>query len=140
MKSKTKNLIQALAITAIPSLVISTSRASGDYGPAIWNPPGCVKYYTSGAGHQFHVVHDMEGYYLSSISLLRSCSSSVSVHYAINGVQDAGSDAPAGEITQMIAEANYAWHVGPCWNTHCTGTEHEGFAGNPAWYTEAMYQ
>src|SRR5207302_10557634 len=26
-----------------------------------------------------------------------------------------------------------------CWNKYCTGTEHEGFASNPAWYTQTMY-
>src|SRR2546429_2246516 len=76
----------------------------------------------------------MEGYYLSAISTLRSCSTTVSVHYAVSG----GHDVAAGQITQMIRDANYAWHVG-CWNKYMFGTEHEGFAANPAWFTDAMY-
>jgi len=56
----------------------------------------------------------------------------------VNGKQDASSDYPAGEITQSVREANYAWHA-RCWNTWAWGTEHEGFASNPAWYTTAMY-
>ncbi len=115
----------------------SSLYGSADYGPAIWNP-NCGQYYTSGNGHRFHVVHDIEGYYLSTISYFKNCSTQVSIHYCVNGKQDTSSDAPAGEITQIVAEANYAWHVG-CWNRYSTGTEHEGFASNPAWYTDAMY-
>src|SRR5207248_3266502 len=68
------------------------------------------------------------------ISLLRSCSSTVSVFYAVSG----GHDVAAGQITQMVRESNYAWHVG-CWNKYMFGTEHEGFYNNPVWYTDGMY-
>ncbi|MDB6024955.1 MAG: N-acetylmuramyl-L-alanine amidase, negative regulator of AmpC, AmpD [Verrucomicrobiales bacterium] len=114
--------------------------ASADYGPAIWRPICEANWYTSGSGHKFHVVHDIEGYYASTVSWFSSCGMrSASVHYAINGKQDATSDAQPGEITQLgVTEANYAWHA-ICWNQHSTGTEHEGFANNPAWYTEPMY-
>lgn len=81
----------------------------------------------------------MEGYYWSTINFIQNCGSSVSVHYCTNGKVDNGSDSPAGEITQMVLEANYGWHA-LCWNQHCTGTEHEGFVSNPAWFTEAQYQ
>jgi hypothetical protein len=81
----------------------------------------------------------MEGYYLTTISYFKNCNTSASVHYCVNGLKDTSTDAPAGEITQMVREANYAWHA-LCWNKHSTGTEHEGFASNPAWYTEAQYQ
>jgi len=114
------------------------AQASADYGPAIWNPACSGHWYTGGYGHKFHVVHDMEGYYASTISYFKNCGTSASVHYCVNGKQDATSDAPAGEITQMVLEANYAWHA-LCWNQHSTGTEHEGFASNPAWYTTAQY-
>jgi hypothetical protein len=128
----------ATGVTLLAS--IAASKASTDYGPAIWRPTCNANYYTSGFGHKFHVVHDMEGYYASTISLFTSCSyTSASVHYAVNGVKDATSDYPAGEITQMVLEANYAWHA-LCWNQHSTGTEHEGFVSNPAWYTDAQYQ
>lgn len=135
------SLLRNFPVTTSVALLasISLSQASGDYGPAIWNPVCSGHWYTTGSGHKFHVIHDMEGYYASTISYFKNCSTSASVHYCVNGKQDASSDAPAGEITQMVAEANYAWHV-RCWNQYCTGTEHEGFASNPAWYTEAMYQ
>ncbi|MDB6028339.1 MAG: N-acetylmuramyl-L-alanine amidase, negative regulator of AmpC, AmpD [Verrucomicrobiales bacterium] len=126
-------VIGALATSGI-------AHASADYGPAIWRPLCQANWYTSGFGHKFHVCHDMEGYYASTVSWFSSCGmTSASVHYAVNGLQDAGSDAAPGEITQLgVTEANYAWHA-LCWNQHSTGTEHEGFASNPAWYTEAQY-
>src|SRR6266568_1222765 len=140
MKSKTHTLIKSAALALSAISAASVAYASSDYGPAIWNPPsGCTKYYSSGYGHHFCVIHDMEGYYLSAISTLRSCSTTVSVHYAVNGKQDTSSDAPAGEVTQMVNDANYAWHVG-CWNQWMFGTEHEGFVSNPAWFTASMYR
>jgi hypothetical protein len=99
---------------------------------------GCSKWYTTGNGHIFCVIHDMEGYYATTISYLNNCSVSASIHYMVNGKQDATSDYPAGQIDQSVREANYAWHA-RCWNTWSWGTEHEGFASNPAWFTTAMY-
>src|SRR5438552_12368070 len=103
-KMKTKNTLlkySALSVGAIGAATIV--HASTDYGPAIWNPPsGCTKYYTAGYGHKFHVCHDMEGYYQAGISTLRNCSVSSSVHYAVNSKHDTSTDAPEGEITQMV--------------------------------------
>ncbi|MDB6027373.1 MAG: cysteine protease [Verrucomicrobiales bacterium] len=127
------------ALTVCGLATLATIHASTDYPPAIWNPPCNANYYTSGSGHKFHVIHDIEGYYASTISYFQGCGfTSASVHYLVNGKQDASSDAPAGQITQMIRESNYAWHA-LCWNQHSTGTEHEGFASNPAWYTPELY-
>ena len=138
-------------------LVTSLAWAQPDYSPAHWAPTNCVKYYTSGNGHNFCVIHDMEGYYLSSISYLNRCdldtngnyNVSASIHYLVNGLQngtdDKGhaenkpNDAIAGDISQSVRESNYAWHA-LCWNRYMFGTEHEGFVSTPAWYSEAMYQ
>ena len=131
------NKTSALVLGALAAA--TATQASTDYGPAIYKPmSGCSKWYTSGNGHIFCVIHDMEGYYLGSMSYLNQCSVSASIHYGVNGKQDTSSDAPAGEITQSVREAYYAWHA-RCWNTWSWGTEHEGFASNPAWYTSAMY-
>ena len=114
------------------------AQASTDYGPAVWRPVCDGKWYTTGSGHKFYVIHDMEGYYLTSISYMQRCDVSVSVHYAVNGLKDNSSDAAPGEVSQLVRDTYYAWHA-RCWNQHSMGTEHEGFASNPAWYTEAMY-
>src|SRR3954471_13383013 len=139
MKNRTYTPMKNAALMLSALAATTAAYGSADYGPAIWRQACSGHWYTSGVGKQFYVEHDMEGYYASTISYLQGCNNTVSIHYAVNGLQDTGTDMPAGEITQMVLDANYAWHVG-CWNTHCMGTEHEGFVSNPAWYTEAMYQ
>ncbi len=123
-----------------------------DYPPALWNQAYPGHWYTSGHGHYFCVIHDMEGYYESTISYFQQPmqgSSYASVYYCVNSLQNGSdthghaennpNDAPAGEITQMVREQYWAWHVS-CWNTYMFGTEHEGFVNSPVWYSEAMYQ
>jgi N-acetyl-anhydromuramyl-L-alanine amidase AmpD len=140
-------LQKTLVPAACALFFAATALASTDYAPAVYKPmSGCSKWYTSGNGHYFAVIHDMEGYYATSISYLNRCDLKAdgtyavgsSIHYLVNGKQDATSDYAAGEITQSVREAYYAWHA-RCFNTYSWGTEHEGFASNPAWYTEAMY-
>ena len=111
-------------------------QASTDYGPAQWY--ACCNYTTSGNGKHFYVEHDMEGYFWPSIYYLARCSTSASIHYSVNGKKDTSTDSAAGHIVQSVRDAYYAWHV-RCWNHYMLGTEHEGFASNPAWYTDALY-
>ena len=111
-----------------------------DYPLAHWvsaatNPD---HWYTTGVSHSFVVIHDMEGYYLSTISYFQASTTDASIHYCVNGLQDSPGDAPAGDITQMVEEKNWAWHV-VCWNKYMLGIEHEGFVANPAWWTDKMY-
>jgi autotransporter-associated beta strand protein len=153
-----------LAIDLLAGL--SVARAQPDYPPAHYTPMvGCEKWWTTPAdavayyatkwgetgpgGHYFCVIHDMEGYYWTTISYLNTCSVSASIHYMVNGLKNGSdshghaennpSDPAAGDITQSVREAYYAWHV-VCWNPYMFGTEHEGFVNDPAWYSEAMYQ
>jgi N-acetyl-anhydromuramyl-L-alanine amidase AmpD len=139
MKTKIQTLTRRLLLL-VSFVAVTTLHASTDYGPAIYRPmSGCTKWYTSGNGHHFCTIHDMEGYYASTIGYLNRCDINVSIHFEVNGKQDTSTDMPAGEISQSVRTAYYAWHA-VCWNTWMWGTEHEGFASNPAWYTEAMYQ
>jgi N-acetyl-anhydromuramyl-L-alanine amidase AmpD len=133
-----KNLVKLSVLAAGTTLISTAVQASSDYGPAIWRPACSTHHYTTGSGHKFHVIHDIEGYYWTCISMFQGCGTSASVHYVTNGKVDNGSDSPAGEITQMVLDSQYAWHA-LCWNTHSTGTEHEGFVSNPAWFTDAQY-
>jgi hypothetical protein len=133
-----KHLAKKIMLAAGPPAAASTVQASSDYAPAIWRPVYSGHWYTSGNGHKFLVIHDMEGYYLSTISYFQQSGTQASIHYYVNGLKDNASDANAGEVSQGVLEANYAWHA-LCWNTHSAGTEHEGFVSNPAWYTDAMY-
>ena len=137
MKTKTQTLIKSSVLTCSAIVAAISANASSDYGPAHW-VPNCGQYYTSGYGHKFVVIHDMEGYYASTISFFQNCGTTASIHYCTNGKQDTSTDAAAGDVTQMVSESNYAFHV-ICWNRYCLGTEHEGFESNPAWYTDAQY-
>jgi hypothetical protein len=136
---RTFHRLTALFLVLVAFLLGHVAQASTDYGPAIWRSAYSGHWYTSGYGHRFMVIHDMEGYYWGTISYFQKSSTMVSVTYCTNGKKDASSDSPAGEVTQMVREAYYAWHA-RCWNQYSHGTEHEGFVSNPAWFTEAQYQ
>src|SRR5687767_11918774 len=89
----------------------TSAQAQPDYPPAIWRPAFSGHWYTSGFGHKFVVIHDMEGYYWSTIAYFQQSSTSASAHYCINGLKDAATDSAPGEITQMVRDAHYAWHA-----------------------------
>lgn len=105
---------------------------STDYGPAIWNPAASCNYNVGRGGTAISavVIHDMEGSYAASIAWFQNCSSVVSAHYCLRS-----SD---GQITQMVLEADKAWHVGSE-NGYTIGLEHEGYVAQTGWYTTAMY-
>src|SRR5437762_11950921 len=127
-KTQRNRAVNGASTAAVSAALLTvgavTAQASADYGPAIWRPACNGHWYTTGNGHKFYVIHDMEGYYWTTISAFQGCGGSASVHYCVNGKTDNSSDAAPGEITQMVAEANYAWHA-TCWNKYSSGTEHE---------------
>jgi hypothetical protein len=159
MKSQMKSPFRVLlfAVFLLVSMVALRVWAQPDYAPAHYAPMSCSKWYTSGNGHKFAVIHDMEGYYESTISYLNRCdlntngdyNVAVSIHYMVNGLKNGSDedghsennsgDVDSGDITQSVRESRYAWHA-RCLNTWSFGTEHEGFVSSPVWYTEAMYQ
>lgn len=101
------------------------------YPPAIWNPaPTCNYSSRNGIAVSAITIHTIQGTYAGAISWSQNCNSNVSYHYVIRS-----SD---GQVTQMVDEANKAWHVGSE-NPYTIGYEHEGYVDNPVWYTEAMY-
>ena len=110
-----------------------------DYPLAKWASAYPGHWYTTGDTRSFVVIHDMEGYYLATIAYFQMASTQASIYYCVNGLKDDASDAPAGEITQMVEEKYWAWHV-RCWNPYMFGIEHEGFVSNPAWFTDDMYK
>ncbi len=112
---------------------IGAARAYGgaEYGPARWV---ASPNYNSRGGTTIDriVIHTTQGSYAGAISWFQNRSSEVSAHYVIRS-----SD---GEVTQMVREANRAWHVGT-WNSRSIGIEHEGYVADPGrWYTDAMYR
>lgn len=112
---------------------LGTSRAalSADYAAALWAPAASCNYSTRGGTPISAVtIHDVEGTYSGCISWFQNCAASVSAHYVLRS-----SD---GQVTQMVLEANKAWHVGSE-NPYTIGLEHEGYNNTASWYTNAMY-
>ncbi|MES2317093.1 MAG: peptidoglycan-binding protein [Pseudomonadota bacterium] len=130
MKKEVSSLATRLAI-AIALMTSLPASASSDYPAAIWNPAASCNYSARTSSISHVAVHTTQGSYAGTISWFKNCSASVSAHYVIRS-----SD---GQVTQMVTEANKAWHIGNS-NGYTVGIEHEGYVNNPgAWYTSAMY-
>lgn len=80
------------------------------------------------------VIHDMEGYFKSSIDLVKSPTYRASWQYSVRSTD--------GHIAQHIKAKDVAWQAGNWYiNAKSIGIEHEGFlAEGSTWYTEAMYR
>lgn len=104
---------------------------STEYSPAIWNPAATCNFSSrNGTAISAVTIHTIQGTYAGAISWAQNCSSSVSYHYVVRS-----SD---GQVTQMVLEANKAWHVGSE-NPYTIGYEHEGYIDESSWYTMALY-
>ncbi|MEZ4362036.1 MAG: N-acetylmuramoyl-L-alanine amidase [Kofleriaceae bacterium] len=107
-------LIASLAPQAVPNPPRSLiGVASVDYPPAIFR--ASPNYNSRPAGTQISlvVIHTCEGGYAGCWSHLRSSTSGVSAHYV---VKEDGS-----EITQLVTEANRAWHIAAAYRCSLNG-------------------
>lgn len=78
------------------------------------------------------VIHDTECTYDMALGLVQD-PTYVSWHYTIRSVD--------GHIAQHLRTKDVGWHAGNWYvNAKSIGIEHEGFARQAAWYTEAMYR
>ena len=106
--------------------------AAVDYPGAIWNPASTSNYRVGRtAAITTIVIHVTQGSYAGTISWFKNPSAQVSAHYVVRS-----SD---GEVTQMVAEKDTAWHV-RTENPYTIGVEHEGYVDQPSWFTDAMYR
>jgi N-acetyl-anhydromuramyl-L-alanine amidase AmpD len=81
---------------------------------------------------KYIVIHDTEATYDQSINLVQD-PTYLGWNYTIRS-----SD---GHVAQHMDAKDVGWHAGNWYvNMHSIGIEHEGKAGNPGWFTEAMYQ
>jgi N-acetyl-anhydromuramyl-L-alanine amidase AmpD len=115
----------------------NTKDENSDYPGAIWNPAGTCNY-SSRNGREISAVtiHYTQGTYAGSISWFQNCTyngvgAQASAHYVIRSID--------GQITQMVREADKAWHVGNC-NPYTIGIEHEAYGNIASYFTPAMYQ
>lgn len=111
--------------------LLGRSPKSADYPPALWDL-ACTDNFSSRNGTAITTIalHTVQGSYAGCISWFNNCSAHVSTHYVMRS-----SD---GQVTQMVLEADKAWHVGTH-NPYTIGWEHEGWVSDPSWYTVAMY-
>lgn len=105
-------------------------RLSSDYPPAIWDPTTCNFNSRSGVAVTAVTIHTIQGSYAGAISWFKNCNANVSAHYVLRSVD--------GQVTQVVSEADRAWHVGTE-NSYTIGLEHEGYVSDSSWYTAAMY-
>ncbi len=115
--------------------------AGGDYGNAVWRASPNYNY-RNGYKVSLVVIHSCEGNYAGCWGWLRNTAAQASAHYVVN---ESGS-----EVTQLVREANRAWHVAASYNCNyaggaqcnlqgvsvnnfSVGIEHAGFASQSSW-------
>ena len=108
-----------------------------DYPPSVWRPSPNYNSRPAGYGVSLIVIHTCEGGYAGCWGWLRNSAAQASAHYVVK--ED------GGEITQLVREAQRAWHVAASYecsragNQQCNrngvstnhfsvGIEHAGFA------------
>ena len=104
-----------------------------DYPNAVFVPAASCNYTSGRGGTNITAVtiHYTQGTYSGSIAWFQNCSASASAHYVIRSVD--------GQVTQMVPEADKAWHVGVA-NSYTIGIEHEAYGNIYSYFTSAMYQ
>jgi N-acetylmuramoyl-L-alanine amidase len=81
---------------------------------------------------EYIVIHDTEGSYPVALGLVQD-PAYLGWHYTLRSVD--------GHIAQHIKAKDVGWHAGNWYvNAKSIGIEHEGFAAQGTWYTEAMYR
>ena len=124
-------------ITGLTLAVLLAGPLSGSadavpgYPPMRWEEASPANYTAGRAGSiRRIVVHATHGSYRGAISWFRSPGAKASAHYVIR--------AGDGEITQMVREADTAWHVRGA-NRDSIGIEHEYEPGRVG-FTDAQYR
>lgn len=116
-----------------PANSLGMTRTTPDYPDAVFVPAAACNY-TSGRGGttvSSVTIHYTQGTYAGSIAWFQNCSAKVSAHYVIRSID--------GQVTQMVREADKAWHVGVA-NSYTIGIEHEAYGNIYSYFTMNMYQ
>ncbi|MGQ5260793.1 N-acetylmuramoyl-L-alanine amidase [Micromonospora sp. ZYX-F-536] len=115
-----------LACEWIPAPYEKYGPGAGDYGNHdLGNRPAQQKI-------EYIVIHDTEGYFAPSVDLVKQADY-LGWHYTLRSVD--------GYVAQHVKTKDVGWQAGNWYvNAKSVGIEHEGFAGQGTWYTEAMYR
>jgi len=110
----------------IPAPYRQYGPGSGDYGNHdLADRPNNLKI-------RYILIHDTEASWATTLRLVQD-PTYVSWQYSLRS-----SD---GHIAHHVRNKHVAWHAGNWYvNMHSIGLEHEGFAAQGTWYTEAMYR
>ena len=114
---------------------VYTVASTPDYKLAKWRPAYWGNY-TNANREQSHnitriVVHIAQGSYTGTMSWFKDPNANVSAHYVLSR---------GGKVAQCVRDADIAWHAGNwTYNQHSIGIEHEGYAGRPGSWSNAMY-
>lgn len=137
--------LMPLDIKEINTITAPPQNAAGpNYANSIWRPSPNYNSRPSGSAGvpQMIIIHSCEGAYSGCWGWLVNSASQVSAHYVVN---ESGS-----EISQLVNEANRAWHIGATYDcslnnnqlcslsgyssNHFTiGIEHAGYASQASW-------
>ena len=114
----------------------ASAASSADYPLAAWVPASASNYTVANRPHDYPVdmivIHDIEGSSSSAIRVFQDPNRHGSAQYVVSY---------HGNVTQMVAEQNIAWHAGNWdYNTRSIGIEHEGYAYTPGLYTVPEYR
>lgn len=103
-----------------------------DYSGAIWNPAASCNYSSGRGGTAISnvTIHYTSGSYAGAIAWFGNCNARASAHYVIRSMD--------GQVTQMVREADKAWHVGSA-NGYTIGIEHEAYGNVWSYFTPQMY-
>ncbi|MGI6681750.1 MAG: N-acetylmuramoyl-L-alanine amidase [Myxococcota bacterium] len=130
-----KKLMPAVMFLAAFALTAQALAAVPEYEGATWLPAH-TNGYAEGRRNvpiDLIIIQVTEGTYANSIAWFQAAASGVSTHYLIR--------ASDGDVTQMVEEANTAYHAGNMtYNRRSIGIEHEGYIANPDSFTTTMYQ
>jgi N-acetylmuramoyl-L-alanine amidase len=111
-----------------PAAYAQNSSDPGDYGNFdLASRP------SHGLGVDYVVIHDTESSFGSTLNEFENPFAYVSAHYVVRS-----SD---GLVAQMVPTSDVAWHAGNWYvNTHAVGIENEGYATDPSYFTDSLYQ
>jgi N-acetyl-anhydromuramyl-L-alanine amidase AmpD/predicted small lipoprotein YifL len=104
---------------AAPSL--HAMAAGPNYAASIWRPSPNYNARPAGTNISMIVIHTCEGSYSSCWSWLTNSAAGASAHYVVN---ESGS-----EISQLVSEANRAWHVAASYSCSLNGSKECGLNG-----------
>ena len=125
---------QGAAAASSQTVPASFVLTSADYPSARWVPAAPTNYTVADRQHDYQIdfiiIHDIEGTASSAITAFQKPTRHGSSQYVI---------AYNGQITEMVAEKDIAWHAGNWdYNTRAIGIEHEGYAATGG-FTSAEY-